>query len=64
MDVAGHERGLALLAAHCASLDPCTPTARERLDSELGPQLAGMLVQALTPALRSRSLRARPVFAA
>jgi hypothetical protein len=64
MDDAGHERGLALLAAHCASLDPCAATARDRLDSQLGPELAQLLVQALSTTPGSRRLRARPVFAA
>jgi hypothetical protein len=29
---------------HCASLDPDTPTARERLDAALGAELAQKLV--------------------
>jgi hypothetical protein len=37
-------RGLALLVQHCASLDPDTPTARERLDAVLGSELAQKLV--------------------
>jgi hypothetical protein len=46
-------RGLDLLAAHCASLDPllldrAAPTARERLDSTLGAELAYKLVLALS----------------
>lgn len=40
--------GLELLAAHCASLDPDTATARERLDEALGPELARKLVFALS----------------
>jgi hypothetical protein len=47
MDVSSHDRGLALLLAHCASLDPATATARERLDEALGPELARKLVFAL-----------------
>jgi hypothetical protein len=41
-------RGLELLSAHLASFDPETPTARERLDLELGSDLAAFLVAALT----------------
>jgi hypothetical protein len=37
-------RGLGLLVQHCASLDPDTPTARERLEAALGPELAQKLV--------------------
>lgn len=40
-------RGLALLAAHCLSLDPDAPSARERLDAVLGTELAQKLVFAL-----------------
>lgn len=40
-------RGLPLLVAHCASLDPDVPTARERLDLVVGPELAWKLVFAL-----------------
>jgi len=40
-------RGRDLLLAHCASLDPATPTARERLDAVLGPTLARKLIFAL-----------------
>jgi hypothetical protein len=40
-------RGLQLLSAHCRSLDPAVPTARERLDRALGPELARVLVFAL-----------------
>jgi hypothetical protein len=60
--------GLDLLAAHCANLDPDTPTARERLDVELGPELAAKLVSALSPHIarehRESDLRAWAVFAA
>ena len=41
-------RARALLLAHCSSLDPATPTARERLDAVLGPKLARQLVFALS----------------
>jgi hypothetical protein len=61
MDAVSHHRGLALLVAHCSSLDPSTVRARERLDAALGPELAGKLVSALSG---SRALPARPVFAA
>ena len=69
MNAVPHERGLALLVAHCASLDPDSPSARERLDDLLGPELARKLVFALSGGSeyreRSRSLLyARPVFAA
>jgi hypothetical protein len=69
MNAGPTDRGLALLAAHCTSLDPTALTARERLDEKLGPELARKLVFALAareqdedrPVLR---LRARPIFAA
>jgi hypothetical protein len=41
-------RGIDLLSAHLGSLDPETPTARERLAVELGRELAAFLVAALT----------------
>ncbi|HEY8705078.1 MAG TPA: hypothetical protein VIL98_10005 [Gaiellaceae bacterium] len=41
-------RGLTLLAAHCACLDPDAPTAHERLVAALGPELAHKLVFALS----------------
>ena len=41
-------RGLALLAAHCSSLEPDAPSARERLDALLGAELARKLVFALS----------------
>lgn len=60
--------GLDLLAAHCANLDPETPTARERLDVVLGPELARKLVFALSSHApqehRESDLRAWAVFAA
>ena len=40
-------RGVRLLAAHLQSLDPSTVQARERLDTELGDELARKLVFAL-----------------
>ena len=62
MDAFLHDRGLALLAAHCASLDPASANARERLNAMLGPELARMLVFALCA--RGEALGARAVFAA
>lgn len=41
------ERGLRLLAAHLRSLDPETPTAQERVEALLGPQLSHTLLFAL-----------------
>jgi hypothetical protein len=41
-------RGLPLLVAHCASLDPDTPTARDRLEAAVGAELAHKLVFALS----------------
>jgi hypothetical protein len=43
------QRGERLLAAHLASLDPEAAPARERLELELGNELARKLVFALTP---------------
>jgi len=51
-------RGLALLVAHCASLDPDAPSARERLEALLGSELAGRLVTALSRGASSRARRA------
>ena len=70
MNAAPQERGTALLSAHCRNLDPLTPTARERLEDELGYELTRRLVSALAPSrvrdseLSRRVLGARPVFAA
>lgn len=69
MNAVPHARGTALLAAHCASLDPVTPTARERLEAELGEDLAQKLVFALSSGTQSRErsrsdLAAGLVFAA
>jgi hypothetical protein len=40
-------RGLSLLAAHCTSLEPSAPSARQRLDEAVGAELAHKLVFAL-----------------
>jgi hypothetical protein len=40
-------RGARLLAAHLVSLDPQAPSARERLEEEIGSDLARKLVFAL-----------------
>jgi hypothetical protein len=69
MNAVPQERGLALLLAHCASLDPDSPTARERLAEAIGPDLAQKLVFALSSGTRSRArsrsgLGARALFAA
>jgi hypothetical protein len=42
-------RGPRLLEAHLESLDPATTQARERLELQLGDELARKLVFALTP---------------
>ena len=44
-------RAAELLLAHCAALDPVSPrpAARTRLESELGADMARLLVLALTP---------------
>jgi hypothetical protein len=42
-------RGARLLAAHLESLDPQTVKARERLEVELGSELARKLMFALAP---------------
>jgi hypothetical protein len=69
MNAVPHQRGLALLAAHCISLDPGSTTARDRLDEALGPDLARKLVFALSSGTQSRErsrtgLGACAVFAA
>ena len=66
MDAVRKDRGLALLAAHCLSLDPDAQTARQRLDASIGPELAHMLVFALARegVGPTEALRVRPVFAA
>lgn len=40
-------RGLSLLVAHCRSLDPDAPSARERLAEAVGTELAHALLFAL-----------------
>ena len=47
-------RGARLLAAHLESLDPRAVQARERLDVQLGNELARKLVFALAPHSSSR----------
>ena len=42
-------RGARLLALHLQSLDPTAVSARERLDLQLGDELARKLVFALAP---------------
>ena len=69
MNAVPTERGLALLARHCASLDPDAPTARERLEDALGPELARKLVFALAGTAHDTNrspdaLGTRAVFAA
>ncbi len=70
MNALTHDRGLALLAAHCLDRDPATQTARERLDAAIGPEFAHKLVFALSGSgppdnARSRGvLGVRHVFAA
>jgi hypothetical protein len=61
MNAVPHDRGLALLAVHCATFDPDTLTAREQLDKALGPELAQKLLFALSS---GGGLRAGPAFAA
>jgi len=47
MTAVPHERGLALLVAHCTTIDPDALSVRERLDAVLGPELAHKLLFAL-----------------
>jgi hypothetical protein len=63
---AASKRGLELLIAHCASLDPATATAHERVVDALGAELATKLVWALCShaPTRASGLDARAVFAA
>ena len=49
------DRVLELIAAHCRSLDPDTPPARERLEAALGVELTHMLLYALAPHPRERA---------
>jgi hypothetical protein len=48
-------RGVRLLEQHLASLDPDAVPARERLEEELGPELARKLVFALAPRRPARA---------
>jgi hypothetical protein len=59
MTAVPHERGLALLAAHCATIDPDALTVRERLDAVLGPELAHKLLFALAGGGSSAERRRR-----
>ncbi|MGH2977072.1 MAG: hypothetical protein ACRDKC_01690 [Gaiellaceae bacterium] len=43
------QRGARLLVAHLESLDPEAALARERLEVQLGPELARKLLFALAP---------------
>jgi len=52
-------RGLKLLAAHLESLDPETVTARDRLDRQLGHELARKLVFALAARSSERRVACR-----
>jgi hypothetical protein len=61
MQAGSTERGLALLVAHCASLDPGAPTARERLEEKLGPELARKLVFALASRERDEDRSPEPL---
>jgi hypothetical protein len=47
-------RGARLLAAHLDSLDPKAAPARERLEEELGSDLARKLLFALSPQRQNR----------
>jgi hypothetical protein len=49
-----------LLAAHMAALDPDTERARERLDREVGPALARLLVAGLSKRSVTGPLARRP----
>jgi hypothetical protein len=67
MNAVPRKRGNDLLLAHCASLDPATPRAQERLEDALGEELARKLVSALCAGAPSRDdggLGSRMVFAA
>jgi hypothetical protein len=67
MSAVPSQRGTDLLLAHCASFDPQTAQARERLENALGPELARRLVSALcagAPRRNEPELGARAVFAA
>jgi hypothetical protein len=67
MNAVPSKRGDALLLAHCASLDPASPRARQRLEDALGEELARKLVTALCagpPERHVGGLGARMVVAA
>ena len=67
MELAGitqRERGLDLLAAHLAGLDPDTERACDRLERTIGSDLAKLLVAALSKRSVNRRPLARPVAAA
>jgi hypothetical protein len=46
--VTQRDEGIDRLVVHLASLDPDTERARDRLERELGPDLATLLVAALS----------------
>jgi hypothetical protein len=46
--VSQREAGLDLLSAHLAALDPDSARARDRLEEAIGPDLATLLVAALS----------------
>jgi hypothetical protein len=50
-DLSPREEGLDLLATHLACLDPDTECARDRLEREIGPRLARLLLTALSQAV-------------
>jgi hypothetical protein len=52
------KRGLQLLEAHIRSFDPGVPTARERLEAELGEEFTQQLLRVLLSA-RTRTERPR-----
>jgi hypothetical protein len=52
---ANAHRGVRLLAQHLESLDPETVPARERLEEELGTELARKLVFALATRRRAKA---------
>jgi hypothetical protein len=58
--VSQREAGLERLGAHLAALDPDSPRARDRLDDAIGPDLATLLVAALSRRSVAPSL-GRPV---
>lgn len=67
MELAGitqRERGLDLIAAHLAGLDPDTERARARLERRIGSDLATLLVAALSKRSVNRRPLGRPVAAA